>query len=173
MRHKEIEVFWGNSGNNFLPGFLKLASIHSIGKRVRNSLSRDIKTAEQQTHDSWHWAGEICSSLLATYTHSSRGGGGEGRGAHATHGHMGRCCIWDHGEQLGVVGGRLCHINRMWCALVPEGVCDGLVWIILWAVRELKPDTQVWIGAVSGHLDKEGLFTRGPYLWQQSGEGEF
>lgn len=75
------------------------------------------------------------SSLQVTFTHSPR--------EDTTHqaGPRGGLHL-EQSEQVGAWEADFV-VTRGWGqALVPTGGCDGLVWIIQWADRELKPATQ-------------------------------
>lgn len=72
----------------------------------------------------------------------------------------------------GAMGGRLCSSKRVKCLVLVRG-CDWLIWIILWAGRELKPATQGWAGNVPDPFHKKGFLAGAPCLWAQKEEGIF
>lgn len=83
----------------------------------------------QPTHNSQPWTNMIVSSLLVTYTDSSRKKNTMPHGV--TWG-----CILEQSEQPEAVGDRLCSNKSMRWLRFPGEQCNWLVWIICWVTRD-------------------------------------
>lgn len=77
-------------------------------------------------------------------------------------------CTLEMSESAEAVGPRLCHKKRVGWTLIPVGIYDWLVWIILCAGRELRPFIQRQAGTVLDPQDKEGCLAIAPYQWEHN-----
>lgn len=119
------------------------------------------------TQDNWHWKDEIKNNFSYTYWRLCVTSSYTWRLAYHAGSH--KACTQQQNKQSGAVGGRLCSIKWVECLLVPMGACGWLIWIILWAVKELKPTTQGETRTGLGSLDTEGRLVR-TFLQMQSEE---